>query len=311
MRKTYSIAIHGGAGTIRRTDLPPEKEQEYRRYLQAALQAGQEILQGGGTALAACTEAVVVLEDCPLFNAGRGSVFTHEGKHEMDAAVMEGQHLEAGAVTLVKGVRNPIRLAKSVLLHSDHVFLGGAGAEEFAREHQLAFEPPAYFEDDFRKEQWQEALKTDRIQLDHSTSWPDNKFGTVGAVACDLHGNLAAATSTGGMTNKRYGRIGDSPLIGAGTYANNKTCAVSATGHGEYFMRGVVAYDIACLMEYQGLSLAEASDRVIHEKQKALGGEGGVIAVDALGNVALPFNSEGMYRGWCKQGAPPQVEIYK
>ncbi|MEM1219187.1 MAG: isoaspartyl peptidase/L-asparaginase, partial [Bacteroidota bacterium] len=285
MRKTYSIAIHGGAGTIRRVDLPSEKEREYRKYLQLALETGQKILQSGGTALTACTEAVVILEDCPLFNAGRGSVFTHEGEHEMDAALMEGEHLKAGAISLVKGVRNPIRLAKSVLLHSHHVFLAGKGAEVFAREHELAFEAPSYFADAFRKTQWQEALKTDQIQLDHSASWPDNKFGTVGAVACDQKGNLAAATSTGGMTNKRYGRIGDSPLIGAGTYANNKTCAVSATGHGEYFIRGVVAYDIACLMEYQGLSVAEASNRVIHQKQPQLGGEGGVIAVDGAGNV--------------------------
>jgi L-asparaginase / beta-aspartyl-peptidase len=287
------LAVHGGAGVIRRGMLEPAQEQAYHAALATALQAGYAILNQGGTSLDAVCAAVKELEDCPLFNAGRGSVFTHDGLHEMDACVMEGKELDAGAVAGVDGIRNPVLAARAVMENSEHVLLSGAGAVAFARNQGLAFEQQDWFHSDFRYTQWQEALKEDRVRLDHS----EKKFGTVGAVACDVDGNLAAATSTGGMTNKRWGRIGDSPVPGAGTYANNVGCAVSCTGHGEFFLRGVVAYDVHCLMEYRGLSLQQASELVICQKQVALGGEGGLIAVDAEGNSALVFNSEGMYRG--------------
>jgi beta-aspartyl-peptidase (threonine type) len=287
------LAIHGGAGVIRKGMLGPEQEAAYHQALESALRAGYLILEKGGTSLDAVTAAVASLEDCPLFNAGRGSVFTHEGRHEMDACVMEGKGLAAGAVAGVNGIRNPVKAARAVMEHSEHVLLAGEGAVAFARAQELAFEEEAWFHSDFRYAQWQEALKEDRVRLDHS----EKKFGTVGAVACDVHGNLAAATSTGGMTNKRWGRIGDSPVPGAGTYANNAGCAVSCTGHGEFFLRGVVAYDVHCLMEYRGWTLQQAAEEVILTKQVSLGGEGGLIAVDAAGNAALVFNSEGMYRG--------------
>jgi beta-aspartyl-peptidase (threonine type) len=298
MPKKYTIAIHGGAGTILRSDLTPEKERAYREALLAAVEAGAGLLRAGGSALDAVETAVRSLEDCNLFNAGKGSVFTTEGKHEMDASIMDGRTLEAGAVGMVQGVRNPVSLARRVMERSGHVLLCGAGAEQFARDQGVAFEPPGYFYDEARYRQWQGVLKANRVALDHNS----NKFGTVGAVALDHSGNLAAATSTGGLTNKKYGRVGDSPLIGAGTYANNASCAVSATGYGEFFMRGVVSYDVSALMEYQGLSLEAACRKVIMEKQVALGGEGGVIAVDGLGNLALIFNSEGMYRAWEREG---------
>lgn len=287
------LAVHGGAGVIRKGMLEPAQEQAYHAALATALQAGYALLEKGGSSLDAVCAAVQELEDCPLFNAGRGSVFTHEGKHEMDACVMEGRQLNAGAVAGVDGIRNPVLAARAVMEHSEHVLLSGPGAVAFARTQGLAFEPEVWFHSDFRYAQWQEALKEDRVRLDHS----EKKFGTVGAVACDVHGNLAAATSTGGMTNKRWGRIGDSPVPGAGTYANNAGCAVSCTGHGEFFLRGVVAYDVHCLMEYRGWSLQQAAEQVICQKQVALGGEGGLIAVDTNGNHALVFNSEGMYRG--------------
>jgi L-asparaginase / beta-aspartyl-peptidase len=306
----YSIAIHGGAGTITRASMTPEKEAAYIAALSAALKAGNDVLSKGGTSLEAVTQAVVSLEDCPLFNAGKGSVFTAEGKHEMDASVMCGQDLTAGAVSGVKNIRNPVLLAKAIMENSEHVFLYGAGAEKFAKEQGLHFEADDYFYDALRYEQLQQALASGKIQLDH-TEHTDKKFGTVGAVALDQHGNLAACTSTGGMTNKHYNRIGDSPVIGSGTYANNKTCAISCTGHGEFFIRAVVAYDISCLMEYAGLSLQEACDKVVMDKLVKLGGEGGLIAVDSKGNVALPFNSEGMYRGWMKNGDKMNIDIYK
>lgn len=305
---TFSLAIHGGAGTIRKSDLTAEQEKAHLQALDDALAVGEKILQAGGSALDAVEAAVVSLEDCPLFNAGRGSVFTHDGKQEMDASIMCGRTLDAGAVTMLSGVRNPIRLCRVVMEKSEHVMLAGAGAVEFAKLHQLPFEPAVWFHSDFRKKQLESAKQRDRVQLDHSPD--DEKFGTVGAVALDLHGHLAAATSTGGMTNKKYNRIGDSPLIGCGTYANDRTCAVSCTGYGEYYIRGVVAYDVSCLMEYAGLDLAAACARVIHEKQPALGGDGGLIAVDGLGNMALPFNSEGMYRGWVREGEELEVAIY-
>ena len=306
---TWSIAIHGGAGTMTRRSMPAHKEAAYTEALSRALQAGEEVLRSGGQALDAVCAAVVMLEDDPLFNAGRGAVFTHTGSHEMDAAVMRGDTLDAGAVAGVTGVRNPILLAREVMEYSGHVMLSGQGAEAFARQSGMVFEDPAYFHDDFRHRQWTEVRDSDIYRLDHAEG-DERKFGTVGAVARDVRGHLAAATSTGGMTNKRWGRIGDSPVIGAGTYANDRTCAISCTGHGEFFIRSVVAYDISCLIEYGGLSLEEACQHVVTDKLMNMGGEGGLIAVDALGHLCLPFNSEGMYRGWARP-AQREVSIYR
>lgn len=303
----YTIAIHGGAGTILKSNMTSAMQMQYEQSLQNALTKGYAILKAGGTAIDAVEAAVIVLEDFELFNAGRGSVFNNQGKHEMDAAIMDGKYLDAGAVSGIRYVKNPITLAKAIMQKSEHVMLMGKGAEQFAQQHNIAFETDEYFYNETRYHQWQEALKEDKIQLDHS----DKKFGTVGAVALDQNGNLAAATSTGGMTNKKYGRVGDSPIIGAGTYANNKTCAVSCTGHGEYFMRTVVGHDISCLMEYKGLSLSEACDVLIHDKLIKINGEGGLVAVDQLGNVALPFNSEGMYRGYAHSNGYSEIKIYK
>lgn len=305
----YTIAIHGGAGTIARHLLDTDKQAAYEAGLKTALDAGYAILERGGSALDAVTAAVVSLEDCPLFNAGRGSVFSHEGRHEMDASVMQGDSREAGAVAGVHQVRNPVLLAKAVMEHSEHVLLSGAGAEAFARLQGLIFEPESYFYDDFRYRQYQEALAADRVQLDHSAGG-DRKFSTVGAVALDSVGNLCAATSTGGMTNKKYGRIGDTPVIGAGTYASNATCAVSCTGHGELFLRQVVAHQVHCLMAYKGCSLEEACNQVVMKDLVAIGGEGGLIAVDAKGNIAMPFNSEGMYRACRSSNGANLVSIY-
>ena len=306
----YSLAIHGGAGTITRSSLTTEKETEYRNALEDALIAGETTLQQGGSAMDAVIAAVMSLEDCDLFNAGRGAVFTASGSHEMDASVMRGDTLDAGAVAGVRNVRNPVELAKAVMEKSEHVFLAGAGAEEFARAIGIRFEADDYFFTEQRFQQLQDAIREGKVQLDH-TEAGTKKFGTVGAVARDIHGHLAAATSTGGMTNKKYNRIGDSPVIGAGTYANDATCAVSCTGHGEFFLRAVVAYDISCLMEYKGLTLQEACEKVVMDKLVKIGGEGGLIALDASGNIALPFNSEGMYRGFVKKGEPRQTAIYR
>ncbi len=307
---TYSLAIHGGAGTITRNSLTAEKEQHYRDALLEALVAGESILKSGGSALDAVMQAVMSLEDCPLFNAGRGSVFTATGQHEMDASIMRGDTLDAGAVAGVKGIKNPVVLARAVMEQSEHVMLSGLGAETFAKETGITFESEKYFYTEQRFQQLQEAIRGGKVQLDHTLS-ENKKFGTVGAVAKDQQGNLAAATSTGGMTNKKFNRIGDSPIIGAGTYANNKTCAVSCTGHGEFFIRAVVAYDVSCLMEYKGLSLEEACRMVVQDKLVKIGGEGGLIAVDYSGNISLPFNSEGMYRGWLTEKDRPQTAIYK
>ena len=304
----YTLAIHGGAGTIDPDKMTPAKEVAYRNGLMNALQAGEKILSAGGSSLDAVEAAVIQLENDPLFNAGKGSVFTHEGSHEMDASIMRGDTLEAGAAAGVRGVQNPVTLARAIMEKSEHVMLCRDGAEAFAKHIGLPFQNDEYFFDAFRHDQWQHALKENVVQLDHAD---DKKFGTVGAVALDIHGNLAAATSTGGMTNKRWGRVGDSPIIGAGTYANNLNCAISCTGHGEYFIRAVVAYDIACLMEYKGLSLQQACDIVVKDKLVKMGGEGGLIAADALGNLCLPFNSSGMYRGWLKNDIPPTVRIYR
>jgi beta-aspartyl-peptidase (threonine type) len=287
--------------------MSPEKEVAYRAALKEALERGYKKLKSNGTALEAIEEAIISLEDCPLFNAGKGSVYNSAGKHEMDASIMDGKDLLAGAVASVKNIKNPISLARTVMQKSEHVFLIGEGAEIFARLNNIAFEEDQYFDDEFRYQQWQKIKATDTFQMDHTS---ERKFGTVGGVALDAFGNLAAGTSTGGMTNKKYGRVGDSPVIGAGTYANNKTCAISCTGHGELFLRSVVAYDISCLMEYKGLSLKEACDMVVHDKLIKIKGEGGLIAIDKKGNVELSFNSDGMYRGWMNETSS-LVEIYK
>ena len=305
-----TLAIHGGAGTLMRGNMTIEMEGEYRAALDLALESGYRILLNGGEALDAVEVAVKSLEDSPLFNAGKGSVFTSNGSHEMDASIMEGKNLKAGAVSLVSGIKNPISLARDVMEHTEHVFLAGEGAMTFAKTLDYNFEEPNYFYDELRYNQWEQLRNSDSFQLDHSIS-KDSKFGTVGAVANDVKGNVAAATSTGGMTNKKFGRVGDSPMIGSGTYANNATCAVSCTGSGEYFIRGVVAYDVSAIMEYKGLSLKEAADEVIHNRILKIGGDGGLIAVDAMGNVTMPFNTEGMYRAYKDSLGNKKVEIYK
>jgi len=311
----FSIAIHGGAGTIIKGDMTPELEAEYRNALKESLDAGYYVLANGGSAVNAVKAAVVMMEDNILFNAGRGSVFTHKGLHEMDAAIMNGSTLDAGAVAGVKNIRNPVELAEEVMLHSGHVFLAGEGANDFAIKRGIKMEPDEYFFSDYRYEQLKEIRDSDLYQLDHSidkqeSSIKDKKFGTVGAVACDGDGNVAAATSTGGMTNKRYGRIGDSPMIGVGTYANNKTCAISCTGHGEIFIKAVAAYDASCLMEYKNKSLQEACEEVVLKKLVALHGDGGLIGVDAKGNTAMVFNSAGMYRGFKNSDGDNLIAIY-
>ena len=308
----HAIAIHGGAGTILRTLMTPEKEAQYKLGLQNALETGNKILASGGSSLDAVESAVISMENFPLFNAGKGAVFTNKGTHEMDASIMEGKNLEAGAVAGISNVQNPVHLAKIIMQKSGHVFLQGADAELFAKTMNLPFQDNNYFYTDERFNQWQNVIDSDSYQLDHTVlETGEKKFGTVGAVALDIHGNLAAATSTGGMTNKRFGRVGDSPIIGAGTYANNHTCAISCTGHGEYFMRAVVAYDISCLMEYKGYSLQQACNYVVKDKLVKMGGEGGLIGMDTSGNIELCFNSEGMYRGFLKQDEAAFLAIYK
>ena len=308
------IAIHGGAGAITRAQLSAEKEQLYIQALSEIVEAGQAILASGASALDAVTEAVRMLEECPLFNAGIGSVFTHAGTHELDACIMDGNTLDAGAVAGVSHIRNPIIAARKVLEYSPHVLLIAEGAEAFAQAQGLEPVSPEIFSTPERREQLERAQLNNQTVLDHDGGEPldpDTKFGTVGAVARDKFGNLAAATSTGGMTNKMPGRVGDSPLVGAGCYANNANVAVSCTGTGEVFIRTLAAYDIAALMEYGGLSLHQATERVVMEKLPALEGSGGVIAIDNEGNVALPFNSEGMYRGYGYVGDAPSVGIYR
>ncbi|MBI2273134.1 MAG: isoaspartyl peptidase/L-asparaginase [Chitinophagaceae bacterium] len=312
----FTIVIHGGAGTILKTDMTPALEQAYSDGLQQALDLGYAVLEQGGTAVNAVKAALVILEDNVLFNAGRGSVFTKKGVQEMDAAIMDGSDLSAGAVAGVRNVRNPIELATEVMRNSNHVFLSGKGANDFAIKQGVKLEPDEYFFSQFRYDQWKAIRDSDTYSLDHTNHqleelMRDKKFGTVGAVACDSKGNLAGATSTGGMTNKKYGRIGDSPMIGAGTYANNATCAISCTGHGEMFIRSVAAYDVSCLMEYKGMSLQEAMDTVVNTKLMALRGEGGMIGVDAKGNAAMVLNSAGMYRAMKNSKGVQEVSIYK
>ena len=313
-----ALAIHGGAGTISKAVLTAEIEAQYREGLQNALIAGWKILQSGGNSLDAVEASVVELENNPLFNAGRGAVFTHDEKNEMDACIMDGKTHNSGAVAFVKNVKNPIKLARLVMEKTEHYLLAGIGANEFAEEMKVELAPDEYFFTDFRYRQLLEAKKKGIVQLDHAAQvqGPKSKvqspkpIGTVGAVACDSFGNLAAATSTGGMTNKKFGRIGDTPIIGAGTYADNRTCAVSCTGHGEFFMQTVAAYDVAARMKYKNSSVVEAAnDTIIYLRE--IGGEGGLIAVDALGNVTLMFNSEGMYRGYVDDGGEFTVEIHR
>jgi beta-aspartyl-peptidase (threonine type) len=291
-----AIAIHGGSGTINKDEFTPERESEIRAALEQAVRAGHGILAAGGSSLDAVTRAVTLLEDSPHFNAGRGAVFNAEGKNELDASIMDGAGLQAGAVAGVHNVRNPILLARKVMTDSPHVMLTGAGAEAFAREQGIVFEDDAYFFNEYRWQQLQKAKAGLETGATFLSETPDLWFSTVGAVALDRSGNLAAATSTGGMTNKRWGRVGDSPIIGAGTYADNRSCAVSATGHGEYFIRATVARDICARVQYTGASLAEAADAVVKGQLAEMGGEGGIIAIDPAGNLSLTFNTAGMYR---------------
>lgn len=305
-KRPLAIAIHGGAGVIAREQLGPDDGASYRAGLAEALDAGYAVLERGGSSLDAVTTAVRILEDNPLFNAGRGAVLTHEGQAELDASIMTGHDLKAGAVAGVKRIRHPIDLARKVMEDSPHVMLYGTGAEEFASSRGFEFVPNEFFVTPQRKRQLERVLQG-RTQPRNELSG----LGTVGAVAIDSAGNLAAATSTGGMTNKRWGRIGDAPIIGAGTYANNASCAVSATGHGEYFIRSVVAYDVCALMEYKGYSLDRAATEVVKGKLVERGGEGGIIAVDRSGNVALEFNSPGMFRGMRDSAGRREIAIYE
>lgn len=299
----YVLAIHGGAGTILKENMTPEQEDEYYRALQKALAAGENVLKENGTAMGAVMMAIMSMEDSPLFNAGKGSVFNENGVNEMDAAVMDGESHKAGAVASVHTIKNPILAAYAVMTETEHVMLIGDGAEKFAAEQELTIEEPSYF---FTENRWQAYLKA----KENAENRKDEKFGTVGAVALDLHGNLAAATSTGGMTYKMQGRVGDSPIIGAGTYADNETCAISATGHGEFFIRNVVAYDISALMKYKGYTLQQAADTVIMKKLKKQGAEGGIIAVDKDGNFTMTFNTPGMYRGYINSYGEFEILIF-
>lgn len=318
--KKYVLVIHGGAGTILKKNMTPEKEAAYTAALTDALKAGYAVIQSGGSSMDAVEAAIHVLEDCPLFNAGKGAVFTHDGRNEMDAAIMNGKTLEAGAVAGVTVIRNPISAARAVMEKSQHVMMIGAGAEKFAREVGLTIVDTSYF---WTKERWdglQQALKEDSMKavLDHDGKTSlrlgaenrDYKFGTVGCVALDKTGNLAAGTSTGGMTNKKYGRVGDAPIIGAGTYCDNKTAGISGTGWGEFYIRSVAAKTISDLMEYKGLSVAKAAQMVM-DKIGKMGGDGGLIALDRNGNLAMPFNTEGMYRGAITADGKIEVKIYK
>lgn len=319
------IAIHGGAGTMSRSDISAEQEAAYHDALQDILRPAQQLLADGGSALDAVSLAVDMLEDCPLFNAGHGAVFTHDETHELDASIMDGATLRAGAVACVSRLRRPLRAARAVMERSEHVLLVAAGAEAFAASLGLELVTPDYFSTEARRVQLHRALASNATVLDHDgaalvfrTAAPGSapldestKFGTVGAVALDAQGNLAAATSTGGMTNKRPGRVGDTPLIGAGIYADNRTAAISCTGTGEMFIRTATAYDICARMAYAGQSLDVAAQEVVMNVLPTLNGRGGLIAVDAQGNLSLPFNTEGMYRGWARVGETPHTAIFR
>ncbi|SMD13310.1 isoaspartyl peptidase/L-asparaginase family protein [Pedobacter nyackensis] len=319
-KEKYILVIHGGAGTIIKANMSAKKEAAYRAALTRALQTGYNALKAGKTSLDAVEATIHVMEDSPLFNAGKGAVFTHDGRNEMDASIMDGKTLMAGAVAGVTTIKNPISAARAVMEKSEHVMMVGPGAEVFAKQAGLTMVHPSYF---YTKERWeglQKAIKQDSTKavLDHGNKKSmklgainrDYKFGTVGAVALDKNGNLAAATSTGGMTNKKYGRVGDSPIIGAGTYANNETAGISCTGWGEFYIRNVVAHDISAMMEYKKMPVAEAAKAVL-DKVGKMGGDGGLIALDKNGQIAMPFNTEGMYRGTVTADGKIQVLIYK
>jgi L-asparaginase / beta-aspartyl-peptidase len=305
--KMFGLAIHGGAGTLPRAEMSSERESTYRAGLAAALDAGFAVLHAGGASLDAVTRAVVVLEDNPLFNAGRGSVFTLDGHNELDASIMDGSTLKAGAVCGVTHIRNPIELARTVMEHSEYVMLSGAGAEEFALSRGVALVPRSYFH---TPERWRhlERIRSGDVELSALTI---SHVGTVGAVALDGDGRLAAATSTGGMTGKRYNRVGDSPIIGAGTYADDRSCAVSATGHGEVFIRAAVAHDICSRMRFGGRTLGDAAREVVLVELPALRGEGGIIAIDRQGEIAMEFNSEGMFRASRRDGEAARIAVYR
>ncbi|TMO88714.1 isoaspartyl peptidase/L-asparaginase family protein [Pseudoalteromonas spongiae] len=311
----FSIAIHGGAGTIDKSKFTPEKEAAYRAKLQEAVEAGYKVLENGGESLTAVTTAINILENSPFFNAGIGAVYTYDGHHELDASIMDGRDRQAGAVAGVKHIKNPIDLARLVMEESVHVMLSGNGAEQFAKKNGMSLVNNSVFDTEHRYKALERAKKklnkTENYQANHRALPEQYKMGTVGAVALDKHGNLAAGTSTGGMTAKRFGRIGDSPVIGAGTFADNRSCAVSATGHGEYFIRYSVASDICARVQYQGKTIQQAGDEVIHDVLKPIGGTGGVIIVDSKGNISLPFNTKGMYRASKQANQPTYVAIFK
>lgn len=309
MSHKFSIAIHGGAGTLTKGAQPQQLEQKYMRALDVALAQGSDHLQDGGTSIEAVKLSVMSMEDSPLFNAGKGSVFNAAGKHEMDASIMAGDTRQAGAVCSVLGIKNPICLAQDVMTHSQHVLLTAKGAMDFAKKMQYNLEPDEYFYDEFRHQQWLAIKDSGCMALDH-TQIDSHKFGTVGAVACDTNGHIAAATSTGGLTNKSFGRVGDTPIIGAGTYAHNATCAISCTGYGEGFMLGVAAYDVACLIEHKAYNLQRAMDEVIHHRLPNTQGEGGMIGVNAQGHVCWSFNTAGMYRAAQSWNQDRQIAIY-
>lgn len=314
----FAIIIHGGAGTILKENMSESMENAYKEKLTEAIKTGHKILSEGGTSLEAVQRTINVMEDSPLFNSGKGAVFTHDGKNELDASIMDGETLNAGAIAGVTNVKNPINLAYEVMVNSDHVLLSGTGAEEFAKMRGLEIVDPSYFFTQSRYDGLQRQLERekDTANRDNKTAFydpfiKDEKFGTVGCVALDKNGNLAAGTSTGGMSNKRWNRIGDAPIIGAGTYANNTTCGVSSTGWGEYFMRGLVAYDISAMMEYGGKTLQEATDAVIQKKLTNMGGTGGVVALDSKGSPSMEFNTEGMYRAYMNDQGELTLGIYE
>lgn len=308
-----TLVIHGGAGTIKKENMTPERERKYHEALQHALDTGYSVLRKGGKSVEAVIAAITFLENSPLFNAGKGAVFTYSGKNELDASIMDGSNLAAGAVAGVTTIKNPIQAAYAVMTQSEHVLLAGRGAEQFASEHGLEIVDPSYFADSSRYQQYLNRREQDRKK--DSAMGPaggsENKFGTVGAVALDQFGNIAAGTSTGGMSDKRFGRVGDSPIIGAGTYAKNSTCGISSTGWGEYFIRLAVAHDISAMMEYGGASLEEAANAVIMKKLPALGGDGGIIGLDRKGNISMTFNTEGMYRGYIRSDGDAKTFLYK
>jgi len=317
-KQEFAIIIHGGAGTILKKNMSPEKETVYKLKLEEAIRVGHEVLKNGGSSVDAVTKAINIMEDSPLFNAGKGAVFTHEETNEHDASIMDGKTLNAGASAGSTTVKNPIDLARAVMDKSPHVMLSGKGADTFAEEQGLQIVDPNYFYTERRFKSLQNIKEKEKTELDHDDkisfydeAIKNSKFGTVGCAALDKNGNLAAGTSTGGMTNKRWGRIGDSPIIGAGTYANNTTCAVSSTGWGEYFIRAMVAHDISALMEYKKLSLKEAAQEVIQNKLTHLGGTGGIVAIDKNGNMVAEFNTAGMYRATMDDKGALSIGIYK